>query len=219
MRRRSDGGEPAAATDGRRLGRGVPRMDGRPGHGGQHPHLDRVRLPARHRTAGRRDGAGRGDPRSAQAHPLFLRHLARRALDSRPPTGFFRDLVVEAKGEHAGTLDVKHRGITLVDEPGPGVVRSQPASPRSARSVGCAPPTRRRRGSIDETAPGLEEAFRILWQVRLEHQVRMARAGDAPDDFVDPRRSGHSRVAGSRRRSGDHPGAEDPRGRPRRPVR
>ena len=32
-----------------------------------------------------------------------------------PPTGFFRDLVVERKGEHAGRLDVKHGGITIVN--------------------------------------------------------------------------------------------------------
>ena len=33
---------------------------------------------------------------------------------------------------------------------------------------------------------GLEEAFRLLWQTRLEHQVQLVRAGARPDDQVDP---------------------------------
>ena len=52
--------------------------------------------------------------RAARDDRDFLRHLARRALDRRPPTGFRGNLVVEGKGEHAGTLDVKHGGITLI---------------------------------------------------------------------------------------------------------
>ncbi len=36
----------------------------------------------------------------------------------------------------------------------------------------------------------LEEAFRLLWQIRIEHQVRQVRAGLEPDDFVDPRELG-----------------------------
>ena len=50
----------------------------------------------------------------ARARPAFVRQLASRALDLRPPTGFLRDLVVEGKGEHAGRLDIKHGGITIV---------------------------------------------------------------------------------------------------------
>ena len=52
--------------------------------------------------------------RRARHKPEFLRMLSRRALDLKPPTGFVRNLVVEAKGEHAGRLDIKHGGITIV---------------------------------------------------------------------------------------------------------
>jgi CBS domain-containing protein len=37
---------------------------------------------------------------------------------------------------------------------------------------------------------GLEEAFRLLWQVRLEHQVRQVRQGQAPNDYIDPKELG-----------------------------
>ena len=126
--------------------------------------------------------------RTASSRPLFVRHLSRRALDESPPTGFFRDLVVEAHGDHAGTLDVKHRGITLVTNLArtyaisAGIAEKRTlARLRAARSAGV----------IDaETSEGLAEAFRILWGVRLRHQVQRVRGGEAPDDHVDPKTLG-----------------------------
>lgn len=40
----------------------------------------------------------------------FLRQLAQHALEVEPPLGVLRDFVVEERGEHAGTLDLKLRG-------------------------------------------------------------------------------------------------------------
>jgi CBS domain-containing protein len=52
-------------------------------------------------------------------------------------------------------------------------------------------------GGIDEeTRRGLEEAFRLLWQIRLEHQSRQARGGVPPDDAVDARALGPLARAG-----------------------
>ena len=47
--------------------------------------------------------------RLAPSNPALLRLLARFALSHRPPTGFFRGLVVEPTGEHRGRLDLKQR--------------------------------------------------------------------------------------------------------------
>lgn len=124
----------------------------------------------------------------ADERPLFLRHLGRRALDARPPVGFVRDLVVEHKGEHAGTVDLKHGGIAII---------GNLARAHAARSGVTAKRTLDRlrgaegAGSIDaETREGLEEAFRFLWEVRLRHHVEQHRAGLEPDDFVDPHELG-----------------------------
>lgn len=124
----------------------------------------------------------------ADERPLFLRHLGRRALDARPPVGFVRDLVVEHRGEHAGTVDLKHGGIAII---------GNLARAHAARSGVTAKRTLERlrgaeaAGSIDaETREGLEEAFRFLWEVRLRHHVERHRAGAEPDDFVDPHELG-----------------------------
>ena len=84
------------------------------GASGQHPVLDRLRLPARHGSARPRARArGRRSARpAATRRSCGTSGIARSR--HRPPTGFLRDLVVERKGEHVGRLDVKHGGITII---------------------------------------------------------------------------------------------------------
>jgi CBS domain-containing protein len=121
-------------------------------------------------------------------YPNFLRHLAHRALEPKPPTGFIRDFVVEAKGEHAGRLDVKHGGVTIVSNLARYfAIDARRPEKGTLDRLGAAEEA----GLIDaESRQALEEAFRLLWQIRLEHQVRQVRAGAEPDDFVDPARLG-----------------------------
>jgi CBS domain-containing protein len=124
----------------------------------------------------------------AARHPAFLRHLAAQAVALRPPTGFLRDFVVEARGEHAGRLDIKHGGLTAITSVarlialGAGVADVRTLDRLRAASAA---------GALDEEdREALEEAFRLLWQIRLEHQVEQAARGVPPDDFVDPKELG-----------------------------
>lgn len=122
--------------------------------------------------------------RSCQRYPNFLRHLSRRALEEKPPTGFFKDLVVESKGQQAGRLDIKHKGITIVGNLArAAAIRSGLTERRTIGRLRAAAGV----GAIgDEMRAELEEAFRFLWGVRLRHHVARVRAGEPPDDFVDP---------------------------------
>jgi len=124
----------------------------------------------------------------AKDHPVFLRHLSRRALDLRPPTGFFRDFVVEEKGEHAGKLDLKHGGLVIIGE----LARAWAVAVGStARGTLPRLEAAAAAGSIDEeTRSGLAESFRLLWELRLHEHVRAHRAGEPPEDFVEPARLG-----------------------------
>jgi CBS domain-containing protein len=122
--------------------------------------------------------------RTARERPEFLRHLGRRALELKPPTGFFRDLVVEHRGEHAGRLDIKHGGILIVNNLARAYavqagVAAKGTPARLEAAVGA--------GTLDRgVARELSEAFRYLWEVRLRHQTAQVHAGAVPDDFVDP---------------------------------
>jgi CBS domain-containing protein len=121
--------------------------------------------------------------RDARTRPGFLRALGRRALELRPPTGFLRDLVVERHGEHAGRLDVKRGGITIVGN----LARVQAVS-SGVTAKGTVERLRTdKRGPLSAlVADELTEAFHFLWEIRLRHQVDQVHTGEAPDDFVDP---------------------------------
>lgn len=124
--------------------------------------------------------------RSARSAPGFLQRLAKHGLANTPPTGFFRDFIVESTGEHAGTLDLKHRGILPITDLARFLaVRAGVTAGRTLDRLRLSVET----GALeDDERVALEEAFRLLWQLRLEHQLRRLRAGERADDHVDPKR-------------------------------
>jgi CBS domain-containing protein len=118
----------------------------------------------------------------APDHPALLRLLARFALSQRPPTGFLRGLVVEHSGEHRGRLDLKRGGsIPIVAlarwaAMSAGVTSASTAERlRVAGSAGTLPVA---------DAHTLADAFTLINNVRLEHQVRQLRTEVAPDDHI-----------------------------------
>ena len=126
--------------------------------------------------------------RSAATEPQFIRHMARLAVDGRPPTGFLKDAVVEARGISAVALDVKHGGVTLITNLARlYAVSAGLSETRTLARLEVAAAAGR---ISQETRLGLEESFRLLWQTRLEHQAGRVREGAPPDDLVDPRMIG-----------------------------
>jgi len=120
----------------------------------------------------------------APEHPALLRLLARFALSYRPPTGFLRGLVVEHSGERRGQLDLKHGGvIPIIDlarwaAMSAGVTCTSTAERlRAAGEAGTLPLS---------DAHTLLEAHELIVGLRVEHQLEQLRAGDTPDDYIDP---------------------------------
>jgi len=52
---------------------------------------------------------------SLQGWSGFFRHLTENALHFKPPLGFFRNFVVESKGEHRNAFDIKQAMLPVVD--------------------------------------------------------------------------------------------------------
>jgi CBS domain-containing protein len=122
--------------------------------------------------------------RLAPSNPHMLRMLARFSLSYRPPTGFFRGLVVEHGGEHRGRLDLKHGGmIPIVDLArwaGISAGVTNASTVERLRAGGSA--------GVIATADAhtLIDAFELISALRVQHQVQQLRAGAEPDDYVDP---------------------------------
>ncbi|HEV2252876.1 MAG TPA: putative nucleotidyltransferase substrate binding domain-containing protein [Streptosporangiaceae bacterium] len=118
-------------------------------------------------------------------HPDLRRLLARFALSFRPPTGFWREFVVEHSGERRGQLDLKHGGlIPIVDLArwaGMGAGVTSGSTMDRLRAAEAA-------GTLEgPEARTLMEAFGFIFSLRLDHQVEQLRRGEPPDDFIDPK--------------------------------
>jgi CBS domain-containing protein len=122
--------------------------------------------------------------RDARRHPDLLRLLGRYALAHRPPTGFLRDFVVEHSGRRRGKLDLKRGGLVPIVDlarwAGMAAGVTSASTPARLRAAAAA-------GTLDAgPAAALEEAFHLVLQLRLAHQVEQLRAGEEPDDLVRP---------------------------------
>jgi CBS domain-containing protein len=115
---------------------------------------------------------------------LMLRRLAAAAVAERPPTGFLRNLVLHSGGERGKVLDIKRRGLMPVETLArwSGLVAGVSAATTRARlkASGGA-------GTLSpDDAASLREAFELFSSLRMEHQVAQLRAGEQPDNRIEP---------------------------------
>jgi CBS domain-containing protein len=130
------------------------------------------------------EGPAREIIAGARGSPAFLHRLAGLATELKPPLGFRGNLVVQRKGDARGVLDVKAAGLlATVDLARYAAVRAGVVAPETLtrlRQAGAA-------GSLDsDSADALAESFMTFAEIRLEHQVARVRAGETPDNLIDP---------------------------------
>jgi CBS domain-containing protein len=125
---------------------------------------------------------------TAPSQTLFLRHMARAALDRHVPLGLFGGFVVERSGTHKDRLDLKARGVFPIAQ----------AMRVYALSLGC-----RQTNTIDRLkAAGehgiftsaevgeLSDAYQVIARLRLTHQLACLDSGVPADNFIKPRTLG-----------------------------
>src|SRR5262249_39604092 len=120
----------------------------------------------------------------AKDRPRLLRLLDSCALSPKPPLGFRGSIVVENDGEHRGKLDIKQSGLLpIVDiarsaAMAAGVSAASTAARLRAAEAGQVVPT-------DDVAI-LSDAFELMTNLRMQHQIRQLRDDAAPDCYIDP---------------------------------
>jgi CBS domain-containing protein len=114
---------------------------------------------------------------------LLLRRLAAAALAERPPTGFRRHRVLLWSGERK-VLDIKKAGLLPIE----ALARwSGLAAGVSAASTRARLEASEKAGTLgSEDAAILRDAFELVCELRMEHQVDQLRAGRSPDDLIEP---------------------------------
>jgi len=115
---------------------------------------------------------------------VFLRYLAKDSLTTPSALSFFRNVVTERGGEHAGRLDLKHKGLVpFIDF----------ARVKSLASAVSATNTQERLTMLHQAGVlsrdfhlDLSQSFEFLMQLRLVHQQLQHSEGVEPDNFIDP---------------------------------
>ncbi len=115
---------------------------------------------------------------------IFLLHIARDCLESRPPLSFFRNFLVEKNGEHKNRLDLKTRGmVPFVDFARLYSLKHAVTETNTITRLG-------RLGAGGHIAQALieetVEAYEFIMHLRLIHQLDLLNRGQEPDNYINP---------------------------------
>ena len=120
---------------------------------------------------------------SLEGWTRFFRDLTVNALGFKPPLGFFRNFVVESKGEHRHKLDIKKSMTPIVD-----IARIYALNNNISETN-----TQERLYRLylekvlnEETYNDLDRAYSYLMHQRLSCQIKNILAGEKPDNYMDP---------------------------------
>lgn len=119
------------------------------------------------------------------ASKAFVRRLLEETLTRQPPTSFFKDFVVEARGEHRGELDLKGLGLWPVVAIGRWVAVStrMPIAPTLDRLT---------RGAeigllTSDESLTLQGAYKVMFELLFAQEIEAAREGTIASTYVDPK--------------------------------
>jgi len=120
----------------------------------------------------------------AAGNRIFHRFLAANAVATRPPLGFFGQLVVVEDGSHSAELNLKqHALLPLADIARLHAVRGGLKALHTLERLEAAG----KAGLISqEAAKGLADAWRFFYTLRARHQAELIRAGKPPNNRLDP---------------------------------
>jgi CBS domain-containing protein len=120
----------------------------------------------------------------AARNSIFVAHMIQNGLKHSPPLGLLRGFATIRSGEHKNTIDLKHSGVVPVTDLGRiyALIGQLPAVNTRARLEGAA-----EAGVISPSgARDLLEAYDLIADTRLEHQLRRVKAGLKADNFIQP---------------------------------
>jgi len=120
----------------------------------------------------------------ARANSIFVAHMVSNSLKHQPPLGLFRGFALIRSGEHKDTVDLKLSGVVPVVDLGRiyalmGEIEDVGTHARllAAREMGVISPG----GGSD-----LIDAYNVIAETRLRHQMRQIRDGEKPNNFLAP---------------------------------
>jgi CBS domain-containing protein len=123
---------------------------------------------------------------SAPGQTLFLRYLARAAVERHPPLGLFGRFVVERSGAHKDALDLKARGVFPMTQAMRVLALS--LGLRETNTVDRLVAVTQRGIFRSAECRELRDAYEVVSRIRLAHQLDCIAEHRDPDNHVDPQR-------------------------------
>jgi CBS domain-containing protein len=115
----------------------------------------------------------------------FFRHLTENALSFKPPIGFFRNFVVESKGEHRDKFDIKSAMTPIVDFARIYALRNQAEETNTLERLAY---LRRKEILNQKEHDELENAYSFMLQLRFVRQITALVDEKAkPDNYINPK--------------------------------
>ncbi|MEM6657354.1 MAG: putative nucleotidyltransferase substrate binding domain-containing protein [Pseudomonadota bacterium] len=122
--------------------------------------------------------------RAAGANSIFVAHMIANSLKHTPPLGLLRGFATIRSGEHRNTLDLKHNGVVpIVDLARVYSLQGQVSAANTRARLKAAEAG----GVLSQSgAHDLLDAYDLIAETRLEHQVRRVKSGEPPDNYLPP---------------------------------
>jgi CBS domain-containing protein len=115
----------------------------------------------------------------------FFRHLAENALYFKPPIGFFRNFVVESKGEHRDKFDIKSAMTPIVDFARLLALRHQIEETNTLERLSH---LRIKEVLSQREYEEVEKAYSFLLQLRFVRQITaIVDERRKPDNYINPK--------------------------------
>ncbi len=121
---------------------------------------------------------------AAAKNSIFTAHMISNSLKHQPPLGLLRGLATIRSGEHRNQVDLKLNGVVPIVDLGRiyallGGFESVNTRARIEAAV-----------AENIVSPGggadLLDAYDLIADLRLEHQMKLAKTGKKPDNYLDP---------------------------------
>ncbi len=115
----------------------------------------------------------------------FFRDLAANALGFKPPIGFFRNFVVESKGEHRHKFNIKNAMTPIVDFARINALHHNIADTNTQERIYQLHLKKiLNQNEYDE----LNQAYNYLMQQRLLCQINQIEKGKTPENYINPKK-------------------------------
>ncbi|MGV6805751.1 MAG: DUF294 nucleotidyltransferase-like domain-containing protein [Ruegeria sp.] len=121
---------------------------------------------------------------AAGTNSIFVAHMISNSLKHTPPLGLLRGIATIRSGEHRNTLDLKHNGVVpVVDLARVYSLQGKltQVNTRARLEAAAASGVLSSAGASD-----LLDAYDLIAETRLNHQVQQIRNGSKPDNYLAP---------------------------------